>query len=597
LAAEAARPGSIELFEALNEASIALDRGFNEARLMSGAHPSEDERIRAMEWLERFAGAKEQIAQSPRIHALVESMRTVRLDAATSRYRSLLERRMRLAGGDLDAPSSARLGVLRGEIAGLERAFIQQIQDDGRGISVEPRDLEGLPEDYVAALKTDGSGRRLVRSVQAERIPFMAHAASEALRRELCEAFFNVGAPENESILIDLLGKRHALSRLLGYSSWAEMALESSMAGGLARVRESLVAWTDALRPQLAQNLEWMLREQKREQPEAQRVEEWQWFRLQQRLKSNELGFDPIELREYFELGRLVEILLETTTDLFALEWQRVSMEVWHPDVRSYDVFQRGAQEPLGRVHLDLHLRDGKYPFAATVPLVTGIRGRQSPEVAVIASFPRGRLEHFQVVHLFHEMGHVLHFLFAAADQWLELGGFEAEEDFLEVPSQLFEEWAWRADVLSKLTRASDRSGPPARMLDRLEDVRRLEEPSRSQKEICFAAVALEYHASPPSGADLPRRIKEIFARFSPFPWVEGTRPDLGVVPLATTHAMHYAYLWSAAIAKPFYGRITHDPHAAARYRDRVLARSPSVPAAELVADFLRSPGPIASGS
>jgi len=165
------------------------------------------------------------------------------------------------------------------------------------------------------------------------------------------------------------------------------------------------------------------------------------------------------------------------------------------------------------------------------VPVVTGVRGRQLAEVAIVANLPDGNWEHFHVAELFHELGHAVHFVLAAGDPWLELAGFETEEDFAEVPSQLLEEWAWRTDVLSRATRRSDGSGPPAAMLRRLRDVRLLEDPARVQRMICFAALSLEYHACTDPAGELDQVLHRVQDRYAAFPPIPDTRPDLGLLP------------------------------------------------------------------
>src|SRR5690606_22857847 len=119
-------------------------------------------------------------------------------------------------------------------------------------------------------------------------------------------------------------------------------------------------------------------------------------------------GVDAQEVRRYFDFTRVRQGLLDVTARLFGLTWTPVEgAQVWHADVTSYDVHLQ--DELLGRIHLDLHPRDGKYSHAAQFVLVPGVAGVQLAEGVLVCNFPRGLMEHNDVVTLFHEFGHLVH--------------------------------------------------------------------------------------------------------------------------------------------------------------------------------------------
>ena len=141
--------------------------------------------------------------------------------------------------------------------------------------------------------------------------------------------------------------------------------------------------------------------------------------------------------------------LLDVTGRLFGVEYRPVpDAPVWHPDVAVLRRAGAATASVLGRIYLDLHPREGKYKHAAQFDLVAGVTGRQLPEGVLVCNFPRGLMEHADVVTLFHEFGHLVHHVLGGRQRWVRFSGVATEWDFVEAPSQMLEEWAWDAEIL-----------------------------------------------------------------------------------------------------------------------------------------------------
>ena len=156
-------------------------------------------------------------------------------------------------------------------------------------------------------------------------------------------------------------------------------------------------------------------------------------------------------MRRYFDFGKVHDGLLDVTGTAVRPRPTRRSIRrearTWHPDVTTYDVRPglRRTAELLGRIHLDLHPRERKYNHAAQFDLVPGVLDRQLPEGVLVCNFPRGLMDHRDVVTLFHEFGHLMHHVLAGRHEWVRFSGVATEWDFVEAPSQMLEEWAWDA--------------------------------------------------------------------------------------------------------------------------------------------------------
>ena len=129
----------------------------------------------------------------------------------------------------------------------------------------------------------------------------------------------------------------------------------------------------------------------------------------------------------------------------------------------------------IGRFYLDMHPRAGKYNHAAQFGIRTGVQGRQIPEAALVCNFPGGvegdpgLMTHDDVVTFFHEFGHLIHFLLAGRHQWVGIGGISTEQDFVEAPSQMLEEWAWDPATLATFAKHYQTNEPiPAALVKQM---------------------------------------------------------------------------------------------------------------------------------
>ncbi|EQD41536.1 Peptidase M3A and M3B, thimet/oligopeptidase F domain protein, partial [mine drainage metagenome] len=165
-----------------------------------------------------------------------------------------------------------------------------------------------------------------------------------------------------------------------------------------------------------------------------------------QKILTEEYGVDTKRLRAYLPYAQVRDGLFTLCTELFGVRIERVhDPELWHPSVEAYDVARDGR--PLGRFFLDLVPREGKYNHAACFTVREGIRDVQRPQAALVCNFldpgvppATARMQYSDVVTFFHEFGHLLHSLFSGHGPWLYTSMSFVEWDFIEAPSQLFEE-------------------------------------------------------------------------------------------------------------------------------------------------------------
>ena len=310
-------------------------------------------------------------------------------------------------------------------------------------------------------------------------------------------------------------------------------------------------------------------------------------------LKNERHDVDAQRVRSYFAFDKVLQGVLDTTGRLLDVRYEPVDAGAWHADVRSYDVVRdepEGARH-LGRIHLDLHPREGKYTHAACFPLAPGITGAILPEGVLLCNFARGLLEHDEVVTFFHEFGHLVHYVLAGDQRLVEFSGINNEWDFVEAPSQLLEEWAWDTAVLQ--TFATDASGEPipADLVARMREADEFGRALEVRRQLGHANVSYHLHVDRPD--DLQAATEHWYTVTSPIAPIPGSHSYAGFGHLTGYGACYYTYQWSLVIARDLlsaFGDDLMNTETAARYRTLVLEPGATKDATALVEDFLGRP-------
>ncbi len=391
------------------------------------------------------------------IHDRLGSLDADALDAPARRYLDDALLAFRRSGVDRDESTRERLRELNHRESELTQAFARGIRDGRRTTALAAADLAGLPDDYAEEHPPGDDGLVAVSTDYPDTLPFLTHATSPAARTAVLHSLLNVGWPDNDAVLAELLEVREQKAHLLGYDDWPSFDAEVKMIGSgpaIAAFIDDLAEATDAAgRREIEQLLEYARREGE------DVIDFANWRHHLETLKRERFDVDAQQLRRYFDFRKVRRGLLDVTGRLFGLAYEDVAVPAWHPDVTSYDVRLVDSGELLGRIHLDLNPRDRKYNHAAQFTLVNGVLGRQLPEGALVCNFPRGLMDLDDVVTLFHEFGHLMHHMLAGRHAWARFSGVATEWDFVEAPSMMLEEWAWDPTVLR--TFATDADGEP----------------------------------------------------------------------------------------------------------------------------------------
>jgi thimet oligopeptidase len=599
-----AEPGPRTLentLEPYNELLMHVEASGGTAGLMYSVHPSEKLREAARGCEQKVDAFLSELRLDRRLYEAIAGLDTADFDADTRRWVEHTLRDFRRAGVDRDDATRKRLKEIDEEMTRLGQQFSKNIVDDVRRIRVSSDQLAGLPDDFIAARKPGPDGKLEITTDNPDYMPFMAYADDDELRRQLYVAFRARAGEQNEPVLHRILVLRQEKAKLLGYANWADYATEDKMMKSAAKAAEFIERIVKVADKRAKKDYAELLARKRKLDPRAKLVEDWQKTYLENKVKAEKYAFDVQSVRPYFPYAQVQQGLLDLTAEIYDVRYVPVEDDPlrWHEDVTIYDVERGGTK--LGRIYLDMHPREGKYKHAAQFPYRNGVAGKQLPIGVLVCNFPNPRtgpalMEHRDVVTMFHEFGHLMHHVFGGHQRWIAQSGVATEWDFVEAPSQMFEEWAWNHEVLARFARHHETGAViPAEKVERMRRADKFGLGVQTVQQMFYASISLGFHTKDPAElTDMNAEVARLQARYTPFRFVDGTRFHANFGHLYNYSAIYYTYMWSLVIAKdlltPFEKHGLMNTAWTYRYRDRVLAPGGTRDAADLVKDFLGRP-------
>jgi thimet oligopeptidase len=501
-------------------------------------------------------------------------------------------------GVALPPEKRARMKAILQRLEEVRQAFARNIRDNKTRLAFAPEELKGLPASYLESARRDDKGNYLLGFEYPEYEPFMANAENEEARRRYYIAFNNRGTPQNLELLGETTRLRREIAGLYGLPSYAHFATRRRMVQNPGTIHRFLDEVKDKVRELERKEID-ELRAFKAERlgKSVQEVtlSRWDVPYYQEQLKRARYNVDQEALRAYFPTDASVAWVFAISGEMYGVKFVPAKAPLWHPSVRCYDVIDGKTGGFLSGIYLDLLPREGKYSHAAAF----GVRGasllaRRTPISVLVANFNPNGLNHRELETLLHEFGHILHGVLSRT-RYASHGGTNVERDFVEAPSQMYEEWGRKKEPLRLIRRHCTGCPEVDEAL-----VKRLHAAHSFGRGIQYARQHL--YASYDMALFGEREIDPMQA------WIrmEGETP-VGHVPgtqfpgtfghiVGGYGAGYYGYMWSEVLALDMlsvYGKNLMNPAAGRRFRELILSKGGQRPAAEMVREFLgRDPSP-----
>ncbi len=400
-----------------------------------------------------------------RVKAVYDQRAALDLDAEQSRLLEKTYREFVRAGALLDAGQKARLKEINGELSLAAVKFGQNIlaENNNYALVLASTDLDGIPSNVrdQAREKAEALGEKGKYAFTLHKpslIPFLTYSQKRELREEIYKAYLNRGNNgdkyDNKQLINDFIRLRTEKAHLLGYPSYAAYVVADEMAGTTDAVYKLLdEIWTPALESAKGELAEMEVLF-KKDFPEGE-FASWDWWYYAEKVRKQKYELDEEMLRPYFSLENVQGGIFFLANRLYGITFRPVIVPLYHPDAIAYEVLD-ADESHLGVLYFDYFPRDGKSQGAWCGNYVeqTYRDGKRvAPVVSIVCNFTRptsnspALLTLDETETLFHEFGHALHFLFHDVKY---RGLTEVEGDFVELPSQLMENWAFEPELLKQ---------------------------------------------------------------------------------------------------------------------------------------------------
>lgn len=499
-------------------------------------------------------------------------------------------------GVDKDEKVRKELKELSLKLTELEQKFYSNIGSDRKTMVIKDKaKLKGLPEDFLANHKPNEKGEVTLTTDWPDYIAVMEYAADPSLREEMYRNKRTTGYPANTEVMSEFLKTRMKFANMLGYENWAEYSQAKLMIETPKNADEFINKVSELTKEYSDRDMAVLLEYKKKDQPEAAEMEPWDNSYYSRIAKMDKYDFDPDVARKYFEIDKVIKGMFLVASKIYGVEFKEVKRDdIWHPSVKSYSILEDGKE--IGQFEFDLYPRENKYKHFAMFTNVLGVKDVRNLRAAIIGNFPEPKdgkayLPHNDVQTLFHEFGHLLHMLFAGQQKYSRFSGTQCQRDFVEVPSQLFEEWIWDTEIL-QLFATDDEGNPiPAELVENMKKASEFGKGFNVRQQMYYAMLSLGIYLQDPKDFDFHKYEKEIEKKYSPWKSYDGIHMTEGFGHLIGYASNYYTYMWSLVIVKDLYEFIKENggmmnPEIMKKYRKAVLSKGGSEKSALSVKDF-----------
>lgn len=507
------------------------------------------------------------------------------------------------AGLHLPDDQREKINAVQKELSLLTLQFDTNIAADQQKIAVSADELRGLSSEFINQLTKNEDGLYMLGSDSPTYSKVMENAQDQATRKKMFELYNNRAYPVNDDLLKQIIAQRDQLAKLLGYESYAAYDLEDEMVKTPERARTFL----DDLVVQVEKKVDQEVQVLTKDLPAGIQLHDnkllpYDTAYIKNQYKKSKLQVDEQEIANYFPMEKTVEGLLSIYERFFSLRFEQKPISgLWHNEVTLLEVYDQPTDTLLGYFLLDLYPRPFKYTHAChatIIPATFDGKGNANKALSiVIANFPRAvgdkpaLLERKYVETFFHEFGHALHALLGRT-KMAGMSGTHVKTDFVELPSQMLEEWLEDKEIL-KMVSSHYITGAslPDELIERVLALKKFDAGLMVQTQAYYARISLDVFAAG--------------AQKDPFVITQGLYKDIrshfifdpkdhmyaSFGHLTGYGAKYYGYLWSKVFALDLFAQIKKEgllnPVAGKRYVDQVIGQGGSVDPNILIENFL----------
>lgn len=565
------------------------------------------------------------------------------LSAQKQRYVQQVMDSFRDSGADLAPEQKARKAEIEAELSQLTLNYAKNVLDSTNAwelVITDKAELAGMSDNWLEGAAADalehgyGTAENPAWRITLDYSSYgkvMSDCSVEATRKKCWEGQNTLGCGEkydNEKIVARVMTLRHELAVLLGFKNFADLKTHRRMVGGgdnaMAFVDNMMAKVKPAFDAECQQMLDYVSRCCGKQ---VVALNPWDRRFYLNQMSKEQYNFDPETLRPYQECNGVIKGMFNTFGALYGVTYEELpavclapgeacpegKVEVWHPEVRVFKVLDAATGNHLGTFYIDLFPRSTKRAGAWVMPMRYGTPAANgkphAPHLATIvgnltpptADKP-ALLSHYDVEVIYHEFGHMMHCMLG--DTELEAHcGTSVAWDFVELPSQIQENWTWEPEGIAQFAFHYQTGEPvPADMVQKLNSSRYFMPATDIMSQLCVGKLDLEMHmnyAEKFAGKSLDDASNDMLR-----PWRIASTAEAPSMMRHLTHCVnggyaagYYSYKWAEVLAADAFTRFKKEgilnPATGAAFRKAVLSVGDGKPAAEVYRDFMgRDPNP-----
>ena len=464
--------------------------------------------------------------------------------ALSTEQRMLLDKKYKSFarnGARLSQDKKEELRAIDKELSALTLKFGENVLAETNAYELhltKKEDLTGLPEGAIESAKQLAEERNkpgwIITLDYPSYVPFMKYADNRALRKELSIAFgaraFKENTFDNQENVKKIASLRFSKAQLLGYKTYADFVLEERMAEKPGTVKKFLQNLLAKAKPAAKKEFE-KLSAFAKERDQLEQLEKWDGSYYSEKLKQKLFSIDDEALKPYFELESVLNGVFTIVQKLYGLTFkENTTVDVYHDEVQVFDVFDENHTF-VALFYTDFHPRAGKRGGAWMTSYKSQMQKDQKeirPHVSIVCNFTPATpskpalLGFNEVTTLFHEFGHALHGMLANTT-YPSLSGTSVYWDFVELPSQIFENWCYEEEAL-KLFAKHYKTGEiiPMDLVAKIKAAATFQEGMATLRQVSFGLLDLAWHGTDPTDvSEVKEYEKGIFKETSLYPDVE----------------------------------------------------------------------------
>ncbi|MEX0940116.1 MAG: M3 family metallopeptidase [Candidatus Babeliales bacterium] len=507
------------------------------------------------------------------------------------------------AGLHLPAEKREKISKMLKELSILSVDFDKNINADLRSIEVTREELAGLDEDFINGLERTKDDKYILKTEYPIYFPIMEHCSVSQTRKRLYHEFLNRAYPANIEVLNKIIALRNEFAKELGYESYAAFNIDDEMVESPARARSFLNDLIEKAKIKELQEFEQLKADlaPSVELVDGNKMQPWDGAYAKQWFKKKHYQLDDREVANYFPMEKTIPGLLGIYEKFFNLDLKETPITgLWDDEVKLVEVYKKGDTKTLGYLLLDLYPRPHKYSHACQISIVSASKDNEGykPAVAlVIANFPKSTAAKPSVLQLndvrtfFHEFGHAIHTLLGATEM-PGFSGTNVKTDFVEMPSQMLEEWLWDPQILKQMS-SHYKTGEQLsdELINKVLELKNFSSGSWVLLQSLYALMSLDYYA-PGNEKDIIGIMQTHQKNLLPnIRFYEENHMPASFGHLTGYGARYYGYLWSKVFALDLFNHIKKhgllNPDIGQEYAQKVLAKGGSKDPNDLLKDFL----------